>query len=363
MCLGFDNFNLNTTSNVIECLPREHAVEFVTLYFKNLAWAFDSPDAYKAELLALEWAHGNNWTADHIQYTSTATSHEKLAHVYKNYDDQDQCYNFVIVEYSGAFDLAPDLIYWEKTKSSWGGFETKTEEYTTKVPHKITPADVEAINLLFQIIAFGHLANDRGINFTYPMLPNCRSPPPKPPAPTPAPTPAPNTSTPCTACTTVAKALIAEKNVLNCTEVCALAGCVPCVPVCGALCGAITTGTVDPTKVCAAAKLCPTTSSDTSISSYGDTTWTWMASAWSACSKPCDSGTQTRSVVCLSSGGAVDPTGTKCSGPKPATQQECNDIPCTGQLLMLALKNQTDNILAKVNGILTLANPNPDPQP
>lgn len=46
----------------------------------------------------------------------------------------------------------------------------------------------------------------------------------------------------------------------------------------------------------------------------------------------------------------MDPTGTKCSGPKPATQQECNDIPCTGQLLIIALKNQTDNILATVNG-------------
>ena len=45
MCLGFDNFDLNTSSNVIECMADEYLDEWVTLEFSDLAWAFDSPDA------------------------------------------------------------------------------------------------------------------------------------------------------------------------------------------------------------------------------------------------------------------------------------------------------------------------------
>jgi len=45
--------------------------------------------------------------------------------------------------------------------------------FTVQVPHKISVGDVEALRLLFDVIAMGQLAELRGINFTYPKIPKC----------------------------------------------------------------------------------------------------------------------------------------------------------------------------------------------
>lgn len=82
------------------------------------------------------------------------------------------------------------------------------------------------------------------------------------------------------------------------------------------------------------------------IGTARDVTWQWAETAWAVCNKMCGGGTQSRSVYCISSNGAVDPTGTKCNASsKPAVQQACNTIPCSGQYLVSTIVNQTNNLL------------------
>ena len=61
-------------------------------------------------------------------------------------------------------------------------------------------------------------------------------------------------------------------------------------------------------------------------------THSYQLGQWGACSLTCAvSGgsfpTRTRTAVCLSSAGSVDPTGTACTESAPITQQQCTELP------------------------------------
>ena len=173
-CLGFDSFSDDTSVNVVQCLDDEHVADFVGEYFHDLGWAFGGDmEKVKSELLLWKYASGDNFSYDGIHFTNTAESTVRMLKVFKNHDDTLSCSHWAIVEYGGAFQLAPDVIVWEKSSSSWLGFKTSDEMYTQQVPHKISPQDVQALMLLFDILAFGRLAEARGLSYTWPSLPGC----------------------------------------------------------------------------------------------------------------------------------------------------------------------------------------------
>ena len=174
-CLGFTNFAANTSANSIKCIGDEHLEDFVDGYFGDLSWVFpNDPGKAKAELMAFKYAGGVNLTLDHLMFTTASTNYPQIKKILKNKDDANNCSNWFIMEYSGAFDFAPDSITWEKSSKSWFGFVTKTEDYTTQVPHKITPDDIQAVDLLMQIIMYREAAGDVGVQQPpWPELPNC----------------------------------------------------------------------------------------------------------------------------------------------------------------------------------------------
>lgn len=60
----------------------------------------------------------------------------------------------------------------------------------------------------------------------------------------------------------------------------------------------------------------------------GGSSYSWVPSSWSACSKTCGGGTQIRSVNCQRDDG-VYVGDSYCSGTKPGTSQTCNTQSCT----------------------------------
>lgn len=95
----------------------------------------------------------------------------------------------------------------------------------------------------------------------------------------------------------------------------------------GLACGPLTTvdscGNVHVVASCGACL--PT--QDCELGKCAPHTFGWKSSAWTACSKPCDGGTQTRDVWCERDDGK-HVADTLCAAPKPETSQGCNTSPC-----------------------------------
>ena len=54
----------------------------------------------------------------------------------------------------------------------------------------------------------------------------------------------------------------------------------------------------------------------------------WTTGPWSACSKPCDTGYQSRTVVCTAGGSPVGAAACADSAPRPPAEQRCNTAAC-----------------------------------
>jgi hypothetical protein len=68
-------------------------------------------------------------------------------------DDQDNISLYVFVM-QNSFDLAPDLLIMRSSHSSWGGLFSSSDEHIERVPHNLTPVDLQTLLDYFDLIAF-----------------------------------------------------------------------------------------------------------------------------------------------------------------------------------------------------------------
>ena len=71
----------------------------------------------------------------------------------------------------------------------------------------------------------------------------------------------------------------------------------------------------------------PSSSQSQTCNTNACATYSWQTGSWGTCSKTCGGGTQTRTVSCKRNDG-VTVSSTYCSGTKPATSQTCNTQSC-----------------------------------
>lgn len=53
-----------------------------------------------------------------------------------------------------SFKVAPDILIVRSSKSSWGGLFSKSSERVERIPHSMTPQDLQQLLDYFDLIAF-----------------------------------------------------------------------------------------------------------------------------------------------------------------------------------------------------------------
>jgi hypothetical protein len=169
-CLGFNDFNSNTSTEIQTCLDTKHLPEYISLRFDKLNNELfnNDTDAMKAELLAWKYDDVYNRTIDQIQWSNSATSSMNMLTLMKNIDHEKNCVNLFISEYYGTFNVAEDVQFWRRTSSSL--WSSSSEDYIKYVPHKLTLTDMKSISMFAYMLSAATTAEARGLNYTWPSI-------------------------------------------------------------------------------------------------------------------------------------------------------------------------------------------------
>lgn len=86
-------------------------------------------------------------------FSVSSTSNANYLCIMSYRNDQDQ-YSLYVVVMSNSFDLAPDMLIVKNSKSVLGGLFGSSDEHIVRVPHIMTPDDLQMLLDYFDIITY-----------------------------------------------------------------------------------------------------------------------------------------------------------------------------------------------------------------
>lgn len=174
-CMGFDHYRQNVSVLTLDCLEDAYLREAILKLLKDdLLWFFKGDEEKMSGLLiGFEHTSSANWTEFQFNVQSTSMMTPRYLSVYKNKEKGATCSNWVIVRASANIQLAPDLFFWDKSTSRFGGLFTDDEIVIQQVPHKLSPSDVLLLRTFFKALMYMEVADTIGVSYTMPKLPHC----------------------------------------------------------------------------------------------------------------------------------------------------------------------------------------------
>jgi hypothetical protein len=70
------------------------------------------------------------------------------------YINEENKYSIYQVQMKNSFEIAPDILIMRDSKSSFGGMFKKTSERVERIPHAMTPLDLQQMVDYFDLVAF-----------------------------------------------------------------------------------------------------------------------------------------------------------------------------------------------------------------
>lgn len=68
--------------------------------------------------------------------------------------DENEKYSIYTVQMKNSFEIAPDILILRDSKSSFGGLFSMTSERVERIPHAMTPVDLQQMLDYFDLVAF-----------------------------------------------------------------------------------------------------------------------------------------------------------------------------------------------------------------
>lgn len=70
------------------------------------------------------------------------------------FQDENNKFSVYTVQMRNSFEIAPDILIVRDSKSSWGGLFKETKERVERIPHAMTPVDLQQLLDYFDLVAF-----------------------------------------------------------------------------------------------------------------------------------------------------------------------------------------------------------------
>ncbi|CAF0975274.1 unnamed protein product [Rotaria sordida] len=162
---GFAHFDQKSTVSKAIDIPANKASEFINAIVMN--YNLPSKGSF---LLSLTYSEDFSWESIEYLYSPAMDGKYRSLTLFKNGDSITNTASFFIVDVNADWQLAPDLLMIQTSKSYSGGLFESSKQSIEEVPHVLTLDEAKQLQQIFMMIAISNLAGTLGTNLTYPSL-------------------------------------------------------------------------------------------------------------------------------------------------------------------------------------------------
>jgi hypothetical protein len=162
---GFTHFNQKSTVLKAIDIPAEKATEFINAVVID----YNLP-AKGSFMLGLTYSSDFAWDRVEYLYSPAMNGKYRSVTLFKNGDSLTNTASFFIIDVDADWQLAPDLLIIQTSKSYLGGLFESNKQSIQEVPHVLTFDEAVKLQQFFMLVAMGNLASTIGVNVTVPEL-------------------------------------------------------------------------------------------------------------------------------------------------------------------------------------------------
>jgi hypothetical protein len=162
---GFTYFAQKSTVLKAIDIPASKATEFINAVIID----YNLP-AKGTFMLGVTYSDDFAWDRTDYLYSPSMNGSYRSLTLFKNGDSLTNTASFFIVDINADWQLAPDLLLIQTSKSYLGGLFENNKQSIEEVPHVFTMDEAFKLRQFFMLVAMGNLAPTIGVNVTYPSL-------------------------------------------------------------------------------------------------------------------------------------------------------------------------------------------------
>ena len=162
---GFDHFSQKSTVLKAVNIPASRTPEFINavIYDYNLP-----PNG--SFMLAVTYSDDFAWEKIDYFYSPSMNGKYRALTLFKNGDSVSNTASFFIINVDADWQMAPDLLLIQKSRSILGGLFQSSKQSIREVPHVLSMDEVIKLQRFFMLVAMDNLASTLGVNVTLPSL-------------------------------------------------------------------------------------------------------------------------------------------------------------------------------------------------
>jgi hypothetical protein len=162
---GFTHFSQKSSVLKVMNIPADRATQFINALIIDYNIPPEGSFA-----LALTYSDDFDWTPSEFLYSPERNGNYRSLTLFKNGDSLSNTASFFIVDINADWQLAPDLLLIQKSKSILGGLFESNKQSIQEIPHSLTLDEVTKLQQFFMLVAMGNLASTLHLNVTLPEL-------------------------------------------------------------------------------------------------------------------------------------------------------------------------------------------------
>ena len=151
--LGFNSFVEDAEIKYIKNMDGKYFNAFAANLVQGLDVDHQTSSKIQEYLEMVPFTDIGQWNMFRSMYNVNQVSNANYICL-MTFQDENGKFSIYTVQMKNSFEVAPDILIVRDSKSSWGGLFKQSKERIERIPHAMTPVDIQQLLDYFDLVAF-----------------------------------------------------------------------------------------------------------------------------------------------------------------------------------------------------------------